>query len=127
MPYTINGIGTWYWGKKTVHARVGQCEFCNSFNELRSYETTLYFVVFYIPIIPLGKKRVINECVRCHRHRVTSLKQWEEAKTKSIDEALKSVREDPHNLDKAKTAVQTFVAYQDEPNFKLIAPVLQQH
>ena len=87
MPSTINGIGTWYWGKDRIHTRGGQCEACGAFGPLRSYDTTLYFVVVYIPIIPLGRRRIINECPRCTRHRALSLRKWRQLQEKEIADA----------------------------------------
>ena len=26
MPQTVNGIGTWYWGKTNIQTRRGECE-----------------------------------------------------------------------------------------------------
>ena len=52
MPYTMNGIGTWYWGQRNVQSRMGLCESCGRYGELKSYDTTLYIVVFFLPVIP---------------------------------------------------------------------------
>ena len=57
MPSTVNGIGTWYYGKDNLVTRNDRCEFCGNYGELKSYDTTLYFVVVFIPLIPLGRKR----------------------------------------------------------------------
>ena len=72
MPTVHDGIGTWYYGKDRIHTRKGTCKFCNSVEELRSYDTTLYFVFFFIPLVPLGKRKVFDECPSCTRHRVMS-------------------------------------------------------
>ncbi len=47
--YTINGIGTTLYGKADYDP------------ETDSYLTTLYFVIFFIPILPLARYRVIQE------------------------------------------------------------------
>jgi len=126
MPQTIEGIGTWYWGKKIVHTHMGVCEFCGAYARLRSYETNLFFVVLFIPLIPLGKRRVLNECSVCHRHRAAPLKEWEQARSQGVAEAVRLMREDPQNQDKAKEAIRTLVSFQDERNFLQVAPVLRQ-
>src|SRR5438067_26474 len=94
MPSTINGIGTWYWGKTHILTRNDTCEFCKSYGQLSSYDTTLYFVVFFLPVIPLGRKRILNQCPRCRRHRAISLKKWEEQKTASLVSALQAWQAD---------------------------------
>jgi hypothetical protein len=69
MPALYNGIGTWYHGKSNVFRDYGQCDSCGREVILSSYDTTLYFVVIFVPLIPLGKKRVIWQCPVCKKHR----------------------------------------------------------
>lgn len=93
MPSTINGIGTWYYGKRRIHRTKSACAFCHSFGELESYDTTLYFVVFYVPIFSLGGKRILEQCPACLRHRVIKMSDWEREKTKAfatLTEAMQS-------------------------------------
>ena len=84
MPHVINGIGTWHWGKRNIHKEMATCEFCRSFGQISSYDTTLYFVVAFIPIIPLKRDRVLKCCPRCHKFRVLKLKTWNETKQRDI-------------------------------------------
>jgi len=56
MPVTYNGIGTHYYGKKNLEKRPGPCPHCNRAVELTSYDTRLWFVIFFIPVFPLGRK-----------------------------------------------------------------------
>ena len=95
MPSVINGIGTWYYGKRNIHRFRAGCEFCNCVGDLESYDTTLYFVVVFIPIIPIGKKRILSECPSCQKHRLISLKKWEESKVKSVTETLEKLTQNP--------------------------------
>ncbi|MBN1900592.1 hypothetical protein JW926_04615 [Candidatus Sumerlaeota bacterium] len=57
MPYRINGIGTWRYGKRNIHQYQGKCSHCMREGLLSSYDATLYFTFFFIPLIPLGRKR----------------------------------------------------------------------
>src|SRR5436309_2673470 len=126
MPTTVNGIGTWYWGKRNILTRNDRCEFCGSHGQLSSYDTTLYFVVVFLPVIPLGRKRIIDECSRCKRHRVASLKKWEEKKTAALLEALEQWQADRANPEKARKAVGVTIAFQDRQAFEdVAAPVAQ--
>lgn len=117
MPTVVNGIGTWYYGKTHLHRLKGVCEFCNRVGELESYDTTLYFVVFFIPLLPLSRKRILQSCPSCQQHRVMSLKDWEEAKAKDTARVLDKLEEDPGNRDSVLAAVNLAIAYQDEVLF----------
>lgn len=95
MPTTYNGIGTHYYGKKNVESRKGACHSCGREATLTSYNTRLWFVVVFIPVIPLGQKRIIDFCSVCTRHFVVDLKKWETAKQLEISAALDKYRTAP--------------------------------
>ena len=62
MPATVNGIGTHYYGKRNRSSRTGVCRACGNKAALESYYTRLWVVVLFIPVIPLGRKRIIDQC-----------------------------------------------------------------
>lgn len=95
MPSTVNGIGTTYYGKKNVEIRTDFCEHCHRQGNLASYDTRLWFVVVFIPIIPLGRKRVIDYCPACTKHRVTELEKWESAKKMNLAAATEKFKANP--------------------------------
>lgn len=127
MPHTINGIGTWYWGKRNVYARRGTCEFCNRVVTLESYDTTLYFVLLFLPIIPIKRKRVIGECGACRRHRVVDLNKWETARAHDIAAAMEAFEQTPTNVEVAQRALGTALAYEDEVSFLGLAELVESH
>ena len=121
MPSSINGIGTHYWFKSHVVERRGACSFCGRVGTIRSYDTILWFVVAFVPVIPLGRKRVIDECRACTRHRVIPLKQFTEMRRADLDRAAEAAGADPESDDLAAAAVATAVAYQSEGDFDVLA------
>ncbi|MEL6104983.1 MAG: hypothetical protein AAFU85_03050 [Planctomycetota bacterium] len=103
MPTTINGIGTQYYGRKNVRQYHGHCESCNRSGTLVDYETGYYFVVLFIPIIPLGRKQILNDCSICRRHRVVPLKEWERIREESLESGLSELAE---NMEDPSTAIE---------------------
>src|SRR4051794_32378846 len=103
MPTLHNGIGTWYYGKKNLQTRPGVCDSCHKPTELQSYDTRLWFVIFLIPVIPLGRKHILDKCPKCSRHRSLPLKEWEALKAKNISEAMAAYKASPAD---AKAAVK---------------------
>src|SRR5262245_8619865 len=95
MPSTHNGIGTHYYGKRHLEKREGDCEHGGRSGALSSYDTRLWFVIFFIPIIPLGRKRIINYCPACTRHYAVALGTWEKNKQSEISNALANFRSSP--------------------------------
>src|SRR5262249_35635642 len=95
MPTVINGIGTWYYGKRHVHRHKATCGFCHNMGELESYDTTLFFVFVFVPIIPLGKKRILEACPYCRKHRAMPLRKWKASKKRDTEELLQQLRASP--------------------------------
>ncbi|MEK7484475.1 MAG: hypothetical protein AABZ60_09110 [Planctomycetota bacterium] len=124
MPYVMNGIGTWYWGKRNIYKEAGSCEFCKAFCELSSYDTTLYFVIVFVPIFPLGKKRILKQCSRCEQHRVLKLKEWHQNKAKSIEEAFTQFRSSPTPENLTMT-LSLLMSYQDKKSFEDLAQTVE--
>ncbi len=95
MPASYNGIGTHYYGKKNLQVRPGTCRQCGRSVNLSSYDTRLWFVILFIPIIPIGRKRIMDACPSCRRHYVMDLGKWETARQLEISGALEKFRSDP--------------------------------
>ncbi len=124
MPSTINGVGTWYYGKKNIHEQHAVCEFCQSEGIVQSYDTTLYFVVLFIPLIPLKKLRIISDCPVCKKHRSVSLKEWNECKFRDVDSSMEDLRNFPTNEEKAEKALGIITSYQDYTAFRPAAEII---
>jgi tetratricopeptide (TPR) repeat protein len=101
MPATINGIGTRYSGKRDLQVEDGICGSCGKTARLSSYDTRLWFCVLFVPVIPLGRKRVLAECSRCRRHRVMPLDKYHEFQQETLTQLEADWRRDRTDLDKA--------------------------
>lgn len=108
MPWSINGIGTHYYGKSNVYTHQGACEGCQYQGELSDYNCRLWFVIFFIPIFPLGRKRITDHCPSCSQHRAMSANQYEQFQQEAIQEGMKEFQE---ATDKAEAAVKLHGAY----------------
>jgi Tfp pilus assembly protein PilF len=95
MPVTYNGIGTHYYGKRNLQKRHGQCRSCGRVVDLASYDTRLWFVIVFIPIIPLGRKRILDDCPSCRRHYASDLDKWETARQLEVSGAMEKYRSNP--------------------------------
>lgn len=95
MPTTYNGVGTHYYGKSNVETRLAACNSCGRQQGLVSYDTRLWFVVLFIPVIPLGRKRIIDQCPTCKRHYVIDADKWETQKQLGISGAMDTFETNP--------------------------------
>lgn len=116
MPYTFNGIGTTYYGKKNVEKYEGVCERCGRKGTLKSYEATYWFVFIFIPIIPLGKKKILDYCGYCTGHRAIPLDEWNRIKTQAISESREKMEtnpDDPETSIKMHANLMTFGKHEE--------------
>src|SRR6266853_440555 len=127
MPALVNGIGTWYFGKRNVHRVKALCSQCNHLAELESYDTTLFAVVLLIPVIPLTKKRVLENCPVCEKHRQLPLKQWNAQKMQAFNDVLAKLQANPDDSKTIQSALAVATIYQDEVAFDKLAEVLAGH
>lgn len=95
MPSTVNGIGTHYYGKKNLQTRPGPCPHCGNSVELKSYDTRLWFVIFFVPIFPLKRLHIIDYCSRCTRHYMMEQDKWDSAQQLEISGAQDKFRSNP--------------------------------
>ncbi len=95
MPVTVNGIGTRYYGQSNRAHRKGSCRACGRHSALTSYDTRLFFCVMFVPVIPLGRKRIIDACGICQRHFIVPADTWEAARQLDISGALYRYETDP--------------------------------
>jgi tetratricopeptide (TPR) repeat protein len=127
MPTLINGCGTWYCGKRRIHRVKAPCSQCGGFVELESYDTTLYFVIVMIPIIPLGQKRILESCPSCQRHKIVNLKDWEAGKAKAFNSILEKLQANPDDRETIQMSLGLATVYQDEKLFDKLAEALAGH
>ncbi len=118
MPSTINGIGTWYYGQRNRFQRRGTCDQCGATADLKSYDTTLYFVFFFVPLVPIGGKRVLDECSACQKHKVLKLKEWDALKEEAVTKANAAVEADPKNPVPLIEALGAASGFQHLPQFE---------
>jgi tetratricopeptide (TPR) repeat protein len=95
MPTTVNGIGTHYYGKKNVSVRTSTCGSCRRVGNLESYDTRLWFVILFIPVLPLGRKRIIDKCPYCTRHMAADADTYEQARQLQTSGSIERYRREP--------------------------------
>src|SRR6187399_418308 len=110
MPGTVNGCGTHYYGKKNLEKRLGPCRHCGRSVGLESYDTRLFVVFVFIPIFPLKRMRIIDQCPACTWHYATEADKWETAKQLEVSGAMEKFRASP-------TPESAMAAHQQLMNF----------
>ncbi|MBM4074329.1 MAG: hypothetical protein FJ267_01635, partial [Planctomycetes bacterium] len=94
MPTTYNGIGTHYYGKRDRSSRDGTCQHCGGRGKLETYTTRLWFVIIFIPVIPLKRVRILDYCPHCSRHWAVNPEQYEMSKQLAVSGAIEKHRQE---------------------------------
>jgi len=126
MPSTVNGIGTTYFGTWNRQVQDGICESCHRSVKLVSYETWHCICVLFIPIIPLGKKQILNYCPVCTRHRVMPFREWVKLRDNAIGETMQQVTASPDDPDAAMQMHATLAAFQKENEAAKFAEIIEE-
>lgn len=95
MPTTYNGIGTHYYGRRRQRNRQAVCQICGRPAQLSTYETRLWFVVVFVPLIPLSRRKIVDQCGVCQRHYAFPLRAWETGRLSDLSAAVDRFRREP--------------------------------
>ncbi|HET7435565.1 MAG TPA: CDC27 family protein [Thermoanaerobaculia bacterium] len=109
MPFTFNGIGTHYYGRRNASAVNGVCAQCHRNATLSSYDTTEFFVIIYIPLIPVAKYRIMDQCSSCRRHYRMPLAQFQANVGATIEPLREAARRDPLNAEKREALIRELI------------------
>jgi tetratricopeptide (TPR) repeat protein len=101
MPTTYNGIGTQYYGNRNKTTHFGFCNQCKREQMLTDYETTLFFCVIYIPLIPISKKQIVNQCPACTYHYAVPLTDWKKKADEAVEQVSETLAQDTNDPAKA--------------------------
>lgn len=126
MPQTINGCGTWYYGKNNLVSYPGVCRVCGRQTTLSSYDTRLFAVVVMIPLVPLRRLRIIEQCTLCTRHGVMPLGDWQRAQHRA-DESIAAYKAKPRDFQRAFDAMKACVEFRNLQLFLQLAPEVERH
>ena len=115
-------MGTWHYGRANVCERYGPCPVCHSAGVLASYDTGRYAVLFYIPVLPLGRLRITDHCAACGHSQAQSLRFWRAERQALFADLRARYRRDRHNVGLVRQIQQACVIYRQHDVFANIAP-----
>jgi len=125
MPRTNDGSGTTYLGKWNHQTQDRECESCHQRVSLVSFETWQCACVLSIPLIPLGKKQVLDYCPRCQKHRVMPHRDWVRVQEQWIAESSAELPALPDDPDKSIRAHSAFDSLQKHEEATQLAELME--
>ncbi|HEX8912872.1 MAG TPA: hypothetical protein VF796_10970 [Humisphaera sp.] len=121
----FSGTGTLNLGQWDMRLRRGVCTSCGRVETLRSYETSAVLFILFLPVLPLGRRRVLAQCPACGRSADTrEAGSWRAERDRAVGTAAGELALDPTSADAAVRFVLATATYEDERRFLAAAPDL---
>lgn len=127
MPHLHNGIGTWYLGKRNVRKYKGVCSQCRKMVQMSAYETRTWILVLFVPVVPLRKLQIFDDCPLCRQHRCLPLRKWQQIVQKEIHAAGEHAAADPDDPQRAVQFHATLESYLQHAEAARVAESLAEH
>ena len=113
------------WGNfnRRNHSLVrGTCQSCGRQGYLRSYTSTRFITLYFIPVIPIGKHKILEECPHCKKARGMSFRQYRKLVKKELPQAIADYEASPDSKDAAAKAISASAFCQERASLRRIAP-----
>ena len=116
-----------YYKHDSVH-HFDICEDCGHAGHLHSYSAVHFFHIYWIPLIPIGRKRVLDHCPVCDAAREVALQQWQHLRDVELPIALDAARSTNSDAEVAEQAVDLVTLSGTKAQFiSIAAPLLAHH
>lgn len=120
------------WGAKNysrsdVMVRRGTCDACGYAGRFQDYNASRFGHLYYIPLIPLGRKRVLSECPNCRGGRVLPYRHWEDLVQNQWRQRIQAFRADSNRENAIAALAESSVFATDLELSALFERVIQEH
>ena len=105
MPDNATGFWTVCCGRKGVRHVYGTCSSCNQHGALSAYETTRFFSLGFLPVIPAGTEHVLEHCWNCGSKRRVPPEQWESVAAQAVAQTEEDLAANPEDSAAARRAI----------------------
>ncbi len=98
------------------------CSNCGRRDYQRSYTSTRFFTLYFIPVIPLGSQKILQECQHCDNAYGLSLGDHKRQIKKDLPKAIAAFEECPSDPEKANELLGAIARTQQTATLKTYAP-----
>ncbi len=108
---------TEYIGKSDITTHFCRCDACHRLTMLSTYSTTRFAKLVNIPLLPIGKFRMVDECPQCGNRGVTSARKYAKERQRNLDLMMEGFASEPDNPQNCAHALHTLMVYDMESWF----------
>ena len=103
------------------------CPSCNRYGYLHSYTTVRCGHVYWVPVLPMGRKRIINQCSYCKEGLEIGLSDWKNVEELSA-QYIERIKQDNLLEEEVAEALHTISMAGDKASFAPVAaPMLKKY
>ena len=80
--------GWGYFNRRDHSVIRDHCPACSQRGHFKSYRSSKFFTLYFVPVIPLGTEKIISECPQCKRALTMPLRKWTKLKKTELPAAV---------------------------------------
>jgi tetratricopeptide (TPR) repeat protein len=110
-------FGKNFYGKTNVVSHYADCTSCRKQSVLSSYTTENCLHVFNLPVLPLGRIHITDECPYCGHYTAISHRTYRKTRKKDLAVMMEAFTADADNPDSTLNGLQTLMVYNEKSWF----------
>jgi len=111
------GFATEFIGKRSIDGHVDRCPGCGKLTLLGSYTTTRCAKWLGLPLLPLGRVRVLDECPHCGRRGCTSHRRLAKVRKQDLKAMMEGFTRKPDDPGTCAHGLHTLMVYDEKAWF----------
>ena len=101
------------------------CAACGVYGYHQSYESSRFFTLYFVPVIPIGSQKIVSECPHCKHAEGLSKRDWKRLRTKELPSMVEAYEADPKNREAAEAVLVTAAHSHSWDSLRRLAPVVR--
>lgn len=103
----------------------GQCRSCGRQTYLKSYTSSKFATLYFIPVIPFGKEKIVSDCPHCKQAFSMPYGKWKNLHATDLPRMIVEYEQKPADEETAKSMLGLIYSLQDRPAMQRVGPQIQ--
>lgn len=101
------------------------CQSCGHQGYHKSYTSSRFISLYFVPIIPIGRQKIVSECPNCKEALGMSFSKWNKLNKKDLPNALSTYEASPTNVEAAKELMGLIYSTQNREALAKVGPQIE--
>ncbi len=101
------------------------CPGCGSRGHFKSYTSSKFFTLYFVPVIPLGTEKIVSECPSCKRALTMPLRKWTRLKNSEIPALLSAYEATPNDEQAAARLIDALTGLHGRSTLLRVGPQIR--